>query len=72
VERGICPMAASYVMLCYDVSDVIALSTVARHSNYQRATIKLFFKLLAMYTYNILAVSQLTRNVLSVITLNEI
>ena len=23
VERGICPIAARYVMLCYDVSDVI-------------------------------------------------
>jgi len=30
VECGICPIAARYVMLCYDASDVIALSTVTR------------------------------------------
>jgi len=65
VERRICPIAARYVMLCYEVSDAIALSTVARHSNVQRAKKKLFFKLLAMHTYNILAVSKLSRNVLS-------
>ena len=58
------PVPLLHVTLCYDISDVIALSTFARHND-QRAMKKLFFKLLAMHTYNILAVSKLSRNVLS-------
>jgi len=62
---SLCCTAALLKQFIMTSVDVIALSTVAHHSNDQQAMKKLFFKLLAMHTYNILAISKFSRNLLS-------